>query len=102
MEFLLVMSLIFQYTFLTAFGQKRLVSYLAVPYKTLHTVCIAQSHLDHDVRREDVLREEHPEDVVEEEAGEEQRRHLQRGQPHEGDERHAQAHPHRVHQQPVA
>ena len=31
-EFLLVLSLIFQYTSLTAFGQKRLVSYLAVPY----------------------------------------------------------------------
>ena len=34
MEFQLVLSLTFQYTFLTAFGQKRLVSYLAVPYKT--------------------------------------------------------------------
>ena len=60
------------------------------------------SHLDHDVGREDVLREEHPEDVVEEQPREEERRDLERGQPHEGDERHAQAHAHRVHQQPVA
>ena len=37
-----VLSLIFQYTFLTAFGQNRLVSYLAVPYSLSlikHTVC---------------------------------------------------------------
>ena len=32
MEFELILSLIFQYTFLAAFGPKRLVSYLAVPY----------------------------------------------------------------------
>ena len=38
----MVLSLIFQYTFLTAFGQKRLVSYLAVPYSLSlikHTAC---------------------------------------------------------------
>ena len=42
MEFQLVLSLIFQYPFLTAFGQKRLVSYLAVPYSLSlikHTAC---------------------------------------------------------------
>ena len=36
------MFLIFQYTLLTAFGQERLVSYLAVPYSLSlikHTVC---------------------------------------------------------------
>ena len=44
LEFQLVLSLIFRYTFLTAFGHKRLVSYLAVPYSLSlikHTVCIS-------------------------------------------------------------
>ena len=43
MEFQLVLSLIFQYTFLTVCGQKRLVSYSAVPYSLSlikHTACI--------------------------------------------------------------
>ena len=42
MEFRLVLSLIFQDTYLTAFGQKGLVSYLAVPYSLSlikHTAC---------------------------------------------------------------
>ena len=42
LKFALVLSLIFQYTFLTAFGQKRLVSCLAVPhrlYRLKHTAC---------------------------------------------------------------
>ena len=63
---------------------------------------IGTTHLDHDVCREDVLREEDPEDVIEEEPREEKRGDLERGQPHERDERHAQTHPHRIHQQPVA
>ena len=44
MEIQLVLSLIFQYTFLTASGQKRLVFYLAVPYSLSlikHTACTA-------------------------------------------------------------
>ena len=48
MEFQLVLSLIFQYTFLTAFGEKRLVSYLAVPYSLSlikHTACTSMNEI---------------------------------------------------------
>ena len=58
-------------------------------------------HLDHDVGAEDVLREEDPEDVVEEQAGEQERADLQAGQPDESDEGHAEAHAHGVHEEPV-
>ncbi len=59
-------------------------------------------HPDHHVGAEDVLGEEHPEDVVQQEAGQQQGRHLQAGQPDEGDEGHAKADAHGVHEQPVA
>jgi hypothetical protein len=59
-------------------------------------------NFDHDVRVEDVLGEEDPEDIVEQKSGEEKRRNFQTRKPHEGDEGHAQPHAHRVHQKPVA
>lgn len=55
-------------------------------------------HLHHDVRAEYVRAEEHPEDIVDEKSGEEQRRNFERREADEGDERDAQAHSHRVHQ----
>lgn len=53
------------------------------------------SDFNHDVGGEYVGREENPEDVVEQQTGEQQRRHLQRRQAYQRDERHAQAHAHR-------
>ena len=49
MEFQLVLSLIFQYTFLTDFGQKRLVPYLAVPHSLSLIKQTACSRGAHDV-----------------------------------------------------
>ena len=52
MEFQLILSLIFQYTFLTAFGQESHVSYLAVPYSLSlmkHTACTGRGYALYDL-----------------------------------------------------
>jgi len=48
----------------------------------------SRGHLDHHVGAEDVRGEEHPEDIVDEQAGQQQRGHLQAGQTHKRNERH--------------
>lgn len=58
-------------------------------------------HTNHHIGGEDVGGEEDPEDVVDEETGEEEGGYLQTGQTDEGDEGDAEAHAHGVHQQPV-
>lgn len=54
----------------------------------------SRRHLDHHVGAEDVRGEEYPEDVVDEQAGQQQRGHLQAGQTHKRYECHTQAHAH--------
>ena len=51
-------------------------------------------HLDHHIRTEDVGREEDPENVVDEQTGEQKGGHLQTGQTDESDEGHTQTHAH--------
>lgn len=51
-------------------------------------------HLDHHICAEYVRWEEHPKDVVDQQAGQKQRRHLQTGQAHKRNKGHTQAHSH--------
>lgn len=48
------------------------------------------------------LWKENPENVVEQQSREQQGRNFEAGQPYKGDERHAKAHAHKVHEGPVA
>lgn len=59
-------------------------------------------YLNHDISTEYVRRKEDPEDVVDQQSGQQQRGNLEARQAHKGYEGHAQAHSHGVHQQPMA
>lgn len=63
---------------------------------------LRSTHLDHNVGAEYIRGEEHPEHVVYEEAGQQQRRHFERRETYERDEGDAQTHAHRVHEEPMA
>lgn len=58
---------------------------------TYRILRFSSGNANHDIRCEDVLREVHPEDIVDNKADQQQRRDFQVRQPNESDERYAQA-----------
>ncbi len=56
------------------------------------------TNLDHDVGIEHILREEDPEDIVQEESWQEHGGYLEAGQPYKGYKRNAEPHAHGIHE----